>query len=159
MTEYQRAERMLTQQPWKKLSLRLHQKWNVLYILKRRNTLWWNKFKQLVKVFQDVMKCLWLVIGYKRHSFGVTRDQLYDVKSQIKYYSILRSYSFFTTARSSQILVSVFLVKAKRKDCQYFQGGKVFQLSKIHFNLQLILVQLHSLVLILRLFSLIMEFP
>jgi len=44
MMEYQRVARIPTRQPWKKLSLRLCQKWNVFYILKRRNVLWWNNW-------------------------------------------------------------------------------------------------------------------
>jgi hypothetical protein len=35
--------------------------------------------------------------GYKIHSLRGARDQFEDVKSLIKYYSILRSYLFFTT--------------------------------------------------------------
>jgi len=37
--------------------------------------------------------------GYKSHSLRGAKDQFEDVKSLIKYYSILRSYSFFTTLK------------------------------------------------------------
>ncbi len=57
---------------------------------------WWRYFNMLWNVFS-------LSLGIS-HSLGVTKDPLYDVKNQIKYYSILQSHSFFTTTITFNIM-------------------------------------------------------
>jgi len=56
--------------------------------------------KQIEMVTECISTCDEIILfghGYKSHSLRGAQDQYDDVTSLIKYFSILRSYSFFTT--------------------------------------------------------------
>jgi hypothetical protein len=93
MAEFQRVARIATRQPWNSVV----RNETFFCTLKKKKCLWWNKLKT---IGEGIATCYGIILfchGYKSHSCRGDWDQFDDVKSLIKYYSIPRSYSFFTT--------------------------------------------------------------